>query len=266
MLIFPQLSTGSTAQYPLRRRRSERAVLTISEDGSVIALWDESASQVKWDLQFVGLTDLEVDNVTSFFELCEGPLQPFLFLDPAANLLTFSEDFSQPVWQANTLLSLTTGIEDPYNTTRASRVTNNSLGGLSLTQTLAIPGSISCAFSVYARTSGASGATLTRSDASNSESSLLQPGPFWTRFSLNTAFSSSQSPASNFSLDLPAGQTIDLFGFQVEPQPMPGKYVMTSAYAGIYPGSRFDGNQVVVTATGPGQSSLAISLVSPSAQ
>jgi hypothetical protein len=266
MLVFPQLVTGATAQYPIRRRRSERAILNLSQDGSVIALWDESASQVKWDLRFAGLTDLEVSNFTSFYELCEGSLQSFLFLDPAANLFAYSEDFTQPAWQRNTLLSITAGIEDPYGTTRASQLTNNSLGALSITQTLQIPGFTACALSVYASSSASVPLTLTRSDGSNVESILLQTTPAWTRFSLNTAFASSISTSCDFSLELPAGAAIDIFGFQVEPQPMPGTYVMTSAYTGIYPNTRFDANPITVTATAPGESSLSVSLLSPSAQ
>lgn len=266
MLVFPQLVTGATAQYPIRRRRSERAILNLSQDGSVIALWDESASQIKWDLYFAGLTDAEVSNITSFYQLCEGSLQSFLFLDPAANLFAYSEDFTQPAWQRNSLLLLSAGIEDPYGTTRASQLTNSSLGALSITQTLDIPGSTTCALSVYASSSASVQVTLTRSDSSNVESILLPTTPAWTRFSLNTAFTSSISTSCDFSLEVPAGATIDIFGFQVEPQPAPGTYVMTSTYTGVYPNTRFDANQIIVTATGPSESSLTVSLLSPSAQ
>jgi hypothetical protein len=266
MLVFPQLLTGATAQYPIRRRRSERAIVNVSQDGSVTALWDESASQVKWDLCFSGLTDQEVSNLTSFYQLCEGSLQPFLFIDPAANLFAYSEDFTQPAWQKNTLLIVGFGIADPYGTTRASQLTNSSLGVLSVTQTLGVPGFTTCALSVYARSDASIQLTLTRSDGSNIESALLQTSPVWTRFSLSTAFASSISTSCNFSLELPAGATVDIFGFQVEPQPMPGTYVETSSYTGIYPNTRFDGSQITVTATDPGQSSLTVSLLSPSAQ
>ncbi len=266
MLVFPQLATGATAQYPIRRRRSERTILNLCQDGSVIALWDESASQVKWDLHFAGLTDLEVTNLTSFYELCEGPLQSFLFLDPATNLFAYSEDFTQPAWQANTLLLISAGVEDPYGTTRASQLLNSSLGALSITQTLGVPGFTSCALSVYARSDTPAQVTLTRSDGSNVESILLQTTSTWTRFSLNTAFAASISTSCDFSLELPAGTSIDIFGFQLEPQPMPGTYVMTSAYTGIYPNTRFDANQITVTATAPGESRLIVSLLSPSAQ
>ena len=170
------------------------------------------------------------------------------------------------MWQASSLLSLTPGITDPYNTTRATQVENSSLGALTLTQTLAIPGFTPCALSVYLRSDSATEATITRSDGSNVDSIVLQTGSAWTRFSLNTAFTSSISTSCDFSLELPAGQTLDVFGFQAEPQPLPGTYVMTSAQTGIFPNTRFDGNQIVVTATGPGESGVAISLLSPSAQ
>ena len=266
MRVFPQISTGAMAQYPIRRRRSERAILNLSEDGTVIALWDESASQVKWDLRFSGLTDQETANITSFYEMCEGPLQPFLFLDPAANLFTYSEDFTQPVWQESTLLSLAPGITDPYNTSRATGVTNNSLADLSLTQTSAIPGSVTCAFSVYARSDQPTTLVLTRTDGSTVESLSIQLSAVWTRYSLNTSFASSISLSCDFSAALGPGQTVDLFGFQLEPQPLPGLYVMSAASAGIYPNSRFDAQQITAISTGPGESSLAVSILSPSTQ
>jgi hypothetical protein len=266
MLLFPQLSTGATAQYPIRRRRSERTILNLSDDGSVIALWDQSASQVKWDLQYTGLTDAEVANLVSFYELCEGPLQSFLFLDPASNLFSYSEDFTQPAWQANSLLALTAGFNDPYNTNRATQVWNTSLGELSLTQTVEIPGSVSSAFSVYARANQPSNATLTKTDGSTLQSTVLQVSSAWTRFSLNSAFASSISTSCNFSILLQPGQSIDLFGFQLEPQPLPGTYIMNSSQTGLYPNTRFNGNGITVVSTGPGESSLAISLISPSTQ
>ncbi len=39
---------------------------------------------------------------------------------------------------------------------------------------------------------------------------------------------------STFSLAVPAGQTIDVFGVQVEAQPWPSVYRQTSAASGIY--------------------------------
>lgn len=267
MLVFPQLSTGATAQYPIRRHRSERAVFNISEDGSVIALWDQAAGQVKWNLSFTGLTDQEIADLSSFHELCEGPLQPFLFLDPTSNLLAYSESFTQPVWQANSLLSFTPGITDPYGTTRATKLQNNSLGNLSLTQTCTVPGYTNCVLSVYARSDGpSSGVSITRSDGSTVESTPLEIGPSWLRFSLSSAFASSISNSCEFSITIPPGETMDLFGFQLEAQPIAGTYLMTSAQAGVFPNTRFDGNQIVVTATGLGESSLSISLLSPSGQ
>ncbi len=267
MLLYPQLATGALVQYPIRKRRSERTILNISEDGWAIALSDPYASEVRWDLAYEGLTDQEVANVTSFFELCEGPLQPFLFLDPTENLFAYSEDYSQPAWQLNSLITVTTGIDDPLGTTRASRLVNTSAGTLEITQTVPIPGSVTCAFSVYLRAvSGGTGFQMTGTDGSTVNAQQVAPNTGWTRFSLTTGFASSTSTECDFSVSMPSGTTLDVFAMQLDPQPAPGTYVSSTSETGVYPNCRFNSNQITVVGTGPNQSSIQLSIISKASQ
>ncbi len=265
MLIFPQLSTFASVQYPIQKQRSERTIVNLSEDGRLITLADTFASEVRWTLKFNGLTDQEALNLTSFFDLCEGSLQPFLFLDPTENLLSYSEDLTQPSWQLSSLLTLTHQIDDPFGTDRATRVLNNSLAALTITQTVAIPGSIYCAFSVYLRSQYA-GFQLIRDDGSNSVPLPVSPTPSWQRFSLNTAYASSISTSCDFSISIPPGVSLDVFGLQLDAQPFPGTYVTSLQENGVYPGARFDTNQLTVVGTGPGQSNLQMSILSKASQ
>lgn len=263
MLVFPQLSTGALAQYPIRKRRSERTVLNISEDGSSIAYFDAYASAVRWDLEYKGLTDQEVSGLTSFFELCEGPLQPFLFLDPTENLFAYSEDYTQPAWQLNSLVTIRAAIDDPYGTTRASRLVNTSEGSLTLTQTVQIPGFVTCAFSVYLRAvTGSAGFQMIATDGSSSVSLPVGVSTNWARFTLSAGFAASTSSSFNLSVLLPSGATLDVFGMQLESQPLAGTYVPSTAETGVYPNCRFDSNQVSIVGTGPQQSNLTLSIVS----
>jgi hypothetical protein len=197
--------------------------------------------------------------------LCEGSLQPFLFLDPTENLLAYSEDLTQPAWQTNSLLTLTTQIDDPLGTNRASRLVNTSLGELNVTQSVQVPGSVYCAFSVYLR-SQYSGFQMIRDDGSNSVPLPVAPSSSWQRFSLNNAYAASSSTSCNFSISIPPGTMIDLFGFQLDAQPFPGTYVVSTNETGVYPSARFDSNQITVTGTGLGQSSTQVSIISKASQ
>src|SRR5277367_1228741 len=190
MLTFPQLSTGALTQYPLRKRLTQRTVLNVTEDGHAIALADTGADTVYWDLSFTALTDAEVSALVTFFQSCEGSLQPFIFVDPSANLMIYSEDFSQPVWQRNTLVTLETQIADPFGTNRASRLTNTSAGTLTLTQTIPMPGTLNCAFSLYLRQIQTTTFTLSRTDGSTVRSLDVDPSSVWGRYALSSLFAS----------------------------------------------------------------------------
>lgn len=263
MLIFPQLSTGALVQYPIRKTRLERTILNISEDGRSTAFSDSFAKVIHWDLSYRGLTDAEVLSLVSFYEACEGPLQSFLFFDVSENLLSYSEDYTQPVWVLNSLVAMESGIDDPFGTARASRLTNTSGGNLTITQTAGVPGIINTAFSAYLRAKGPlNGVGLARTDGSTNTFVPLQPSTSWTRFSLNTAFASSISMTSDFSIAIPPGASLDLFGLQVDAQPFPGKYVTSVAETGVFPSARFDSNKVNVIATDVGQSSIKLSICS----
>ena len=270
MLIFPQLSTGASAQYPIVKRRSERTILNLSEDGRITTLGDPNAKQLHWDLTFEGLTDQEMLGIAAFFQLCEGPLQPFLFLDATQNLFAYSEDYTQPAWVYNPLLTLTTGIDDPFGTNRASRLTNTSQAVLTITQTVGVPGSVECALSAYLRSGPgmtvADSVPMTRTDGSTIAIQTVQPDGLWQRFSLSTLFASSISTSCDFSIGVPSGASLDLFGLQVDAQPLPGKYVQSTSETGVFPEARFESNSVSVISTGPGQSSLKVSVMSKASE
>src|SRR5258708_6674244 len=151
MLYFPQLETRTAGQYPLRRVRRERVVSVAALDGSVAAYYDPDAALVEWHLARHAVTDVEKAAIDALFDACEGQLQRFLFLDPAANLLRWSEYFTQPVWVRGPLLSLAGSQTDPWGTTRASRLANSGSADQSVAQTVAVPGSLQYCASVFAK-------------------------------------------------------------------------------------------------------------------
>jgi hypothetical protein len=264
MLFYPQLATGALAQYPLVKERLERTIQNIAQDGSVISLYDIYAPQVRWILDYESITDAEADTITSFFQSCEGSLQPFLFVDPSANLLLFNGDLTQSCWVFSSLLQITAGIADPMGGAAAIQVVNSSQTSLPVTQSVSIPGQYTCAFSVYLRSSsGPCTVMLSRSDGNNTASQSVSPSLAWTRFYISSTFASSQSTLGEFSLEVPAESTVDVFGLQVDAQPHPGTYLPTTSANATYPSARFDMNQVTVVSTGPSQNNLRVNILSP---
>src|SRR5687768_5480123 len=81
MLVFPQTSTGSVAQYPIRKRRVVRTVVNESPGGLRYKLSDGGAGLLEWRLQFVELTDAEKDALVLLFGTAEARLSKFTFLD-----------------------------------------------------------------------------------------------------------------------------------------------------------------------------------------
>ena len=267
MLTFPQLSTGALAQYPVSKRRSERTILNISADGRLTTLSDLNGRQIRWSLTFQNLTDMESANMVAFYESCEGCLQPFLFLDPTCNLFAYSEDFTQPVWTMNSFVTVAANVDDPFGTTRASQITNNSAAALNVTQTVGVPGTVQCTFSIYLRLRQGSsmvGFLLTKTDGSTIQTVVPNVTSSWSRFSLSSAFASSISDSCEFSVTLPAGAVLDVFGAQLDAQPAAGKYISTTSETGVFPNARFDSQALTVVSTSPGQGTISVSIVSES--
>src|SRR5579864_6487218 len=181
MLYFPQLSSGATGQYPIQKRCIERTIINQLADGHTVKFADAGAEQVAWQLTFQDLTDSEIGNLQQFFSSCEGELNAFTFLDPLGNLLAWSEDLSQAVWEVGALLQVSSGIDDPNGGTNASRVTNPTGSSLTVQQTLNVPGWFAYSFSLYVRGQGGASVSLFRQAgvASDDGSFVLQPG--WNR-------------------------------------------------------------------------------------
>ena len=98
MLYYPQLTTGSIAQYPITRRNIRRTVVNALADGTQITMGDSGAAAVNWTLRYSHLTAIELNALQQLFASTYGRWQTFTFLDPTDNLLNWSEDLSQADW------------------------------------------------------------------------------------------------------------------------------------------------------------------------
>ncbi len=256
MSWFPQIGAGSVAQFPLRRTRTWRSIANQMESGERILLPDAAAGQIEWRLSFTELTDAETARINDFFASAEGVFRPFLFIDPLANLLGWSEDFSRPDWQAG-LLQIVAGVTDPLGTQRAASVTNPGAGAQALAQTIAAPGDYVTCFSIWIRSDAEGTVMLSRDERTVTAAA----GPVWRRFFVSDV-GNAGSAQSTFSVILAAGQTVDIWGLQAEAQPYPSQYKPASAAAGIYAETYFGSDELRITSTGAGFSSCEIDLVS----
>ena len=256
MSCFPQIGAGSVAQFPVTRSRKWRSITNQLESSEVIQLPDAADGQIEWRLSYQDLTSVEVQNLSGFFAASQGEFGSFTFIDPMANLLAWSEKLSQSVWQTG-LLTSTAGATDPLGTQRAWSVTNTSAGAQSLQQTIGVPGSYVSCFSAYLRSDVSGQVTLQRDSATVS----VSVGPAWKR-SFVSAPGAANASQSAYSLIIGPGQTVDVWGMQVEAQPYPSSYKQTSAALGIYEETYFGSDELKVTSTSVVLSSCDITLIS----
>src|SRR6185295_2921465 len=127
MLVFPQLTTGMAALYPVTKQGLQRSVVNELVDGSTVVYADRDGAIAGWALRATGLTLAEWNAIESLFQQAAGMAGTFTFLDPVGNLLLQSENFSTGAWTVGALVQLTAGIVDPFGSARATRLVNTGL-------------------------------------------------------------------------------------------------------------------------------------------
>jgi hypothetical protein len=222
---------------------------------------DPGAARVRWQLQYLGLTDGERSSIEQLFEAAEGRLTTFTFLDPTDNLLMWSEDYTKSVWTVDPLLQVTSGIADPFGSTGAMQLTNTAQVPQSATQSIGAASWFQYCLSVYLRCDSPLTIQLVLSAAGQELRSAIPVGTVWAR-AVKTGSIPSNLDVVSFRLELPAGARVSAFGAQVEPQLASGHYKKTLDRAGVYSGTRFDSDSLTLTTDAPNRHSCSVSLVS----
>jgi hypothetical protein len=256
MLYFPQLSTGATGQFPIQKKRTARTIVNQSVQDYEIKLADPGAATTEWQISFAELNDQELAALEVLFEVTEGRLTPFTFVDPTDNLLAWSEEQKQPIWQADPLLTLTANIADPLGGTGGFQVSNAGLAMQILQQSIAAPASLAYCLSVYARSDQSTQIWLVQGSQTNAY--LISPE--WTRLTL-AGQQSSESDSISFGVALNPGSTVDIFGMQVEAQPGASLYKQTAETGGVYPNARFRDDVMTITTVGPNRNSCEMNII-----
>jgi hypothetical protein len=261
MLYYPQLTTGSVAQFPVSRTVNMRTVANKLPSGFTIRMADTGAQKVQWRLVYSGLTDGERSSIESLFEAAEGQLNTFAFLDPTDNLLMWSEDWTQSAWTPDPLLQVTSGAADPLGGSGAMQLTTTGQTTQQIIQNTSAPSSFVYTFSVYVRSNVPATIQLVVAATGQVSSTAITTGASWTRVTTSGNLAVQQDGVS-FGVQLPSGVQVDAFGAQVEAQPGAGLYKKTIDLGGIYSTTRFSSDLLTVTATAPNQHSCQIGLIS----
>ena len=235
MLYFPQLLSGATAQYPIQKRSIKRTIVNQTPGGRVVKFSDSGAAYQEWQLAYHDLDDSDVAVFQQFIMACEGQLNGFTFLDPTGNLLAWSGAMEQPVWEASSLLQITsTGIDDPLGGLAAARITNPTGLDLAIQQTINAAGWFTYCFSVYVRGQVGLSITVSLTTGTALVNRAYVAQTDWNRITLRGKLTTTAETITA-GLTIPAGQSVEVFGPQLEAQPSASPYKQTFSESGVYP-------------------------------
>lgn len=222
---------------------------------------DPGWQKVQWQLRYSGLTDGERSSIENLFEASEGQLSTFTFLDPTANLLTWSEDWTQAAWTPDPLLQVTNGIADPFGNTNALQLTNTGQGTQQIVQNIAGPSAFLYCFSVYVRSTVPIAIQLVQTAAGQTSLTPVVAVGSWARVTAPVGLSTQQD-GIGFGVQLPASAEVQVFGAQVEAQPEAGLYKKTTNLGGVYTDTRFATDLLTFTADAVNQHACQVELIS----
>ena len=259
MLVFPQLPSGAEAQYPIKKHCVQRTIVNTLTDGHVVTLADPGAKISQWQLTYHNLADAELVTLQQFFAACEGQLTAFTFLDPLSNLLTWSETLNQAPWEASSLIQMTAGIADPLGGTAATRIANPTATDLTLRQTVNAPGWFTYSLSLYVSASGSAGVSLFLQAGAASISNSYAWRTTWARIQLSSALNTT-AESLTAGIVIPAGSSVTVFGFQLEPQPVPSTYKRSFSAGGVNSNAHFGNDAFVCTTSGPNRHSCNLTV------
>jgi hypothetical protein len=249
MFVFPQLATGAIAQLPIDRRIIRRTIVNRMPDGAVVKLDDPRSAGIAWTLNYRGLSDAERSSIEELFCEVEGQLRSFVFLDPAGNLLSWSEDLTKAVWQPDGALQISTSVADANGSERASRLTNASQAEQSIAQTVEVPGWLRYCFGVWVRSASRTRVALSLSNANGTIAAEQVAGEQWRLVSCSGELTgAAEDLACRFSIA--AGGAVEVFGFQLSAQANADAYRRTHSQAGVYSNSHFLDDELKFTANG----------------
>ncbi len=261
MLCFPQLESGALTQFPLRRWIRKRTICTRQADGRVWKLSDWQSQQMEWEMELSGLTAEELEAIEALFRQVEGRRDNFVFLDPADNLLTWSEDLQREAWARDPYMEVRAGIGDPLGTNGGAELRNSGPVPQCVQQALAVPGWFQYCLSLWVRSREGHEVTLFARSGTAASTRTVRGGTSWQRVVHPVRLACSDELV-RFGLELAPGASAEVFGIQVEAQCGASAYKKTTGRGGVYPEARFSEDVLAMRAEAPNYYCSRIRIVS----
>lgn len=258
-LYFPQISAGAGAQYPISKSRLIRSLKNVLPDGTMLVAADPGSGRLYWQLSYVDLGADEINALQAHFKACLGRVRAFSFIDPTDNMLVASADFTASAWNVPTSISLNPGVADPAGGLSAFTIINHSGASAEVIQTLNVPAHYQYCFSIYAQSTQAGQLTLSRRGLTEEQASGCNIGSAWGRLVTSGKLSDSGTQFSAV-VSLAPGQTITLYGPQVEAQISPSRYRPTFQTGGVYPNAHWNVDELIVNTEAPNLFSTSFSI------
>ena len=259
MLVFPQLTTGAAALYPLTKQQLQRTVVNALADGTVVVYADPNAAIAGWQLRATGLMLAEWNAIETLFQATSGMSATFTLLDPVGNLLLQSEDFSAGAWTAGALVRTDGGGHRPIGDRTGDRAGECRTSDCRIGADTQRPRELSILFERLGAEYFGHGADA---DDRRTSAKTFAAGSQWSRVYLSADPSQMGATTVTFEAQVVAGGTVQLFGMQVEAQLGPSDYKLTGAVGGVYSNARFGSDQITVTAQGTDVYDTTIQIVS----
>lgn len=255
MLVYPQLTTGTLAQFPVRKERRLRTVLNELADRSTIKVADPQGAITQWRLEYTNLSDAELSSLQQFFISTEGSLNIFTFLDPTGNLFAWSDHLDNEVWTVGPYVSLTANVADPLGGTNGWQMSNSGAGPQSISQVLCTPGAYLYTLSAYVKSTSTTVVTLLLGEGRADR--MCSAG--WQRITFSERGDGS-AQSSEFGLEVPANVSVEVFGLQVEPQPAASIY-KPSTTGGVYEKAYFIDDTLLATTSDVNRHALTVNII-----
>lgn len=259
---FPNLNSGATAQYPIRRTTRYRTVVNANDLTTTIRASDPGARRIAWWLRYQGLADNEVAALTGLFQEVKGPLGSFTFVDPEANLLTQSENLTHVFWQKSAGLGMVSAATAPDSASQSFRLIASPGQPAEISQTLPVPASYRWVLSAYLRADQPTDASLFLRSSLGEHSKTVNVGAQWQRYSFGGQFWNS-TDGMDAGLRIGGGAVIEATAFQLECQATPSRYQRTETNRGIYPNARFSQDSLHVTTLAANCHQLSLIITAP---
>jgi len=244
-------------QFPLRKRTLLRTISNRSIGDRHVKMADPEAGIHHWTVNYSGLTDEEIEKLQELFFACEGKLRDFVWFDPLGNLLRWTEDLSNPVWQGSSMTAA--DIEDPQGGTRAWRITNAAQAGQDVSQSIRAPGWFQYSFGVWVRSESTDAVELRITTGDGAIGAIRPVSSEWERISVSAQIMGNSEDV-RCSMQIPAASAIDIYGPQLNAQRDISGYRRNTSTSGVSV-ARFDQDEFEYISSGPNDHSTQITVV-----